>query len=150
MGVTFPGGLENIDKRIALPLSDGFFIPLTGPPTRLLRRPLQSRPQKSADVVVMQRDAEVSKNQIGDALGGPKFVGPTVGFCSLAEQLFEFLLLLEGQACCRAGMRLGSEAVGFIGEFEPAVNGTRFDTYDASDIFHFVTRLDCLNGLASS
>ena len=42
--VAFSSGFENFGKRIALPLGDGFFIPFTRPPTRLLRRPLQPRP----------------------------------------------------------------------------------------------------------
>jgi hypothetical protein len=45
-------------------------------------------------------------------------------------------------------MRLGDEAVGLMGELEPAVNGTRFDADDARDILYFVARLNCLNGLA--
>ena len=66
-------------------------------------------------MVVMQRNAEVPANQVGDPLGGPQFVGPTVGLGS-AEQLFEFLLLLERQARRRAAMRFGGEAVRFFCE----------------------------------
>ena len=73
-----------------------------------------------------------------------------MGFGTLKKELFEFLLLVEGQARRWAGMRLGDEAVGCFGEFEPAIDGTRFDAYDAGNIFHFVARLNCLNGLASS
>lgn len=67
-------------------------------------------------MVVMQRNAKVPANQVGNPLSGPQFVGPTVGLGSLAEQLFEFLLLLDRQARRRTGMRFGGEAVRFFCE----------------------------------
>ena len=47
-------------------------------------------------------------------------------------------------------MRLGGEAVGVFGQLKPAIDGTRVDADDASDILYTVARLDGLNGLASS
>ena len=115
MGTSFPSGFQNLGKGIAFPVCDGGFIPFAGTATRLLRRPLQSLSQKAANVIVMERHAEVSANEFGNPLGGPQLIGPTVGLGTFAEQLIEFLLLRDGQACRRARMGLGREAVGLLG-----------------------------------
>ena len=111
MRVPFASGLENRGEGVALPLRDGFFVAFAGASTRLLRRPLQPRVQEAPDMVVVQRDTEVPANQISNTLGGPEFIGPTVGLRSLAEQQFEFLLLLDRQARRGAAMAFRGEAV---------------------------------------
>src|SRR5437899_3917665 len=68
---TFARGVQDVGKRGALPMSDRLFVAFARTATRLLRRPLQPLPQESTDMIVMQRDAEVSANEIGNALGGP-------------------------------------------------------------------------------
>ena len=69
---------------------------------------------------------------------------------NLPQQCFEFLLLLEGQARCRTGMRLGSQAVGRFCLFEPAIDGTFADAHDASHVGDRFAGLDGLNCLSSA
>jgi hypothetical protein len=46
-------------------------------------------------------------------------------------------------------MELGREAIRVLGELKPALDGTRLDTDDASDILDTVAPLDGPNGLTS-
>ncbi len=115
MSVSFPSGFQNLGKGSAFPVCDGGLIPFAGATTGLLRRPLQSLSQKAANVIVMERDAEVSTDDFGNALRGPELIGPAVGLGTLAEQLLELVLLFDGQARRRARMWLGREAVGLFG-----------------------------------
>ena len=39
-------------------------------------------------------------------------------------------------------MRFGGKAIGLLREIEPAVNGTRVDTDDASDVLYMVALLN--------
>lgn len=98
-------------------------VAFAGSATRLLRRPVESFAEDAADVIVMERDAEVPLNEDGDASAGPQLGGPAVGFGSLQEELGEAFVLRGRQACGRSRMGLGYEAVGAFREFEPAVNG---------------------------
>src|SRR5271167_2176987 len=97
----------------------------------------------------MEPDAEVSVNEFGNALGRPQLIGPTIGLGTLAEQLLKLLLLLDGQARRRAGMWLGRKSVGLLGKQEPAIQGTRADADDASDILYLVALLNGTDSLAS-
>ena len=91
----------------------------------------------------------MSANDFGDPPSGPKLIGPTVGLGSLTEQVVQLLLLLDGLARGGAGMGLGREAVVVLGELKPALDGTRLDADDASDILDTVAGLDGPNGLTS-
>src|ERR1700709_739123 len=99
-------------------------------------------------MIVMQRDAKVSTNEVGNALGGPQLIGPTVGLGALKQQLLQFLLLGDGQAG-RMDLGLGGQSVWILGVLEPAMEGTWSDAHDAGDVLHFVTLLDGENCLAS-
>ena len=108
--------------------------------------------QEAAQVVGMERHAEMATNEFGHAFGRPHLVGPAMRFGTLREQAFELPLLGDVQPGRRSGMRLGGQTVG-VGdtcEFEPAKYGARVDAYDASDILWFVAPMNCPNGLASS
>jgi hypothetical protein len=47
-------------------------------------------------------------------------------------------------------MGLRRKTIGVFGQLKPAVDGTRVDADDTSDILHTVARLDGPNGLKSS
>lgn len=88
-------------------------------------------------------------NKLGDTLGSPQLVGPTVGLGAFTKHLLQLLLLREGQARCGAQVGLGSEAVRLFGQLEPAIDGTRVDADNASNILYFVALFDSLHSLAS-
>src|SRR5271170_1647970 len=88
-------------------------------------------------------------NKVGDTLGSPQLVGPTVGMGAFTEQLLQLLLLREGQARCGAQVGFGSEAVRLFGQLEPAIDGTRVDADDAGNILYLVALFDSLHSLAS-
>ena len=98
---------------------------------------------------MMERDAELALNEVGNALGSPQLVGPTVGLGAFTEHLLQLLLLREGQARCGARVGLGSEAIRLLGQLEPAIDGTWVDADNASDILYFVALCDGLHSLAS-
>jgi hypothetical protein len=106
--------------------------------------------EESADVIVVQRHAELSANEVGDALCGPQFVGPTVGFGALQKNAFELPLLVAIESGGRSRMGLGSQALAGAGLFEPAENSALMNAYDARDILYLVARMNGLHGLASS
>lgn len=141
--VASAGSLDDAGEDIAFPVSYGFFVSFACTATRLLRSPFQSLPQESADVVVMKRHTETSSNEIGDALRGPQLVGPTVSLGAFEEHLLQLLLLRERQARRRAEVRLGGKAVvGLLREVEPAIDGTRVDADNASDILYTIALLN--------
>ena len=47
-------GFQDVGKDVAFPVGDGFVIPFASAATGFLRSPLQSLPQKPADVIVME------------------------------------------------------------------------------------------------
>jgi hypothetical protein len=146
----FAGRDHDLRKGVAFPPFYTLFVSFTGPAARLLRRPFEALPQKTADVIVMQRHAEVSVNEFGDALRGPQLVGPAMRLRSLAEQAFEFPLLVEGQARRGAGVRSRGEAVRKPFEFKPAVDGTGTDAHNARDIPDTIAGVNGMHGLTSS
>ena len=84
MRATLARCLHDLGKRDALPIFDGVLVSLAGTPLGFLRRPAEPLPQEAAHMIVVERDAKVSLDQVGDALRGPKFVGPAMRFGALA------------------------------------------------------------------
>jgi len=93
VGVTFPRRLHDLGEDDALPMCDGGLIAFARFLTRLLRRPSEDFVQKSSYMIMMERNTELSANEVGDAPGGPQIVGPTVRLGSLKEHAFELPLL---------------------------------------------------------
>src|SRR5262245_18541647 len=71
-----------------------------------------------------------------------------MGLSALEQQLLQFLLLGNRQAC-RGVAFLGCKSVGFLYVLKPALGGTRRDAHNASDIPYFVALLNRLTRLAS-
>jgi hypothetical protein len=150
VGVPLAGGVDDLRDAFATPMIDRRFLAFAGSTPRLLRRPLEPLPEETADVIMMQRDAEMPANQLGDPTRRPEIVGPAVRLGALQKQLFELGLLRGRQTRRRGGMRFGDEPVGLFRQVQPAVDRTGSDAHDASDILHAVARIDGLNGLAAS
>ena len=106
-----PAASNDVGKDVAFPIRDGLFVPFPRTPTRLLRRPFQTLPQKTANMVMMQRDAETSSYEIGNALSGPQLVGPTVSLGAFKEHLLQLLLLRDRQARRWTEVRSSGKAV---------------------------------------
>ena len=73
-----------------------------------------------------------------------------MGLGPLKEQSLQLMLLRGGQAGRWPGMGLRRKTIGVFGQLKPAVDGTRVDADDTSDILDTVARLDGPNGLTSS
>ena len=88
MGSALLSGTGDARELLRLPVQDGGLIAFAGHAARFLRRPAEPLTQEAADVVVMVADAEVAVDDLGDALRGPQFIGPTMGGSALREQGF--------------------------------------------------------------
>src|SRR5262249_7914019 len=130
MRVAVLGAADDAREGTLAPQPDAGFIALAGPPPGFLRRPAQAVAEKAADVVVVKGDAEMALDKVDDAGPGPQLVGPAVGLSTLAEQVLEIEMLFVRQTRRGAGVRLGSQAIGLLSEFEPAVHGSAGDAQD--------------------
>ena len=150
VGIALAGGIDDLGDAFATPTIDDVFLAFAGATPWLLRRPFEPLPEKTTDVVVMQRHAEVATDQLGDASRGPEVIDPAMGLGALEQQPFEFGLLRGRQTRRRGRMRFGGEPVRLLRHRKPALDRTNSDAHDAGDILHAVACVDGLNGLASS
>lgn len=141
---------DDARKGMPSPVSNGCFVSFAGAAMRFLRSPLQTLVQKSAHMIVVHGDAEVAPNQVGNALRGPKLIGPTVSLRTLAEHRFQLTLLLRRQTWGRARVRLGRKAIGVIGHAQPPIHGTFVDTAYAGNVLYAIALLDSFNSLVST
>jgi hypothetical protein len=126
---------HNARERVLFPEINRCLITLASTPMRLLRGPSQALVKQPPDVIVMERNAEVSANQFGNTSARPQVVAPAVGLGPLAKEFFQLVMLVGRQARRRAKMRLGSQTVKLAGRSQPTINGNPCDAQDARHRF---------------
>jgi hypothetical protein len=141
------GVTSDARKLLRLPVENGGLVPLAGTALRFLRRPSQPPPQEAPDMVVVVADAEVPKDDLANASGGPECIRPAVCLGALEQESFEALELDFGKSWIGIGMRLGGQSiVVLVSQLAPAINRGAVDSEEAGHSGRLFALADKLDG----
>jgi hypothetical protein len=82
-------------------------------------------------MIVMERNAEVTPNELNDALARPQPVGPAVNLRPLQKKGFQATMLFGGQAWRWTRVGFSGQAVRLSSPLKPAVDRTTVDAKNA-------------------
>ena len=118
-----------------LPAFDFILIALPRLAFGLLAAPMQELGYYFPHVAFMVLHSKKLVNQVRHALGSPQLVGPTMHFCALAQEIFQFMKLRFIQPARCAGMRNGKQTVRSIARHgTPAVERSTIHPENLSDL----------------
>lgn len=125
MSLASAGVADNARQVLTPSEVDGGLVAFAGPALGFLAGPARLPLEDLADVLGMEVNAEMTPDERGDAVGGPKFGAPTVGLGALEQESLQALLLLsvEPWPWRPTGRRPGGQLLwGFPVPLQPGVN----------------------------